>query len=561
MGLGPRGQKKLPEGSWGSGGWAAGSGKYPQPTLDQCEKIRQDFHELLLRKYGSIAGAWKQIDVNQDGKLSFFEFLRACQSLGVGKGARQIFGALDLDRSGFISMSEVDAPLAEMMTSLAVTIWSVFGTVEKAWRSCFNRRGALRISEEEFMAATRELGFRGNASHLFQELATERASSGISRKEFGFLHVWIADGQPDRIGSAEPESRWAKPVQEWLPPVQEAGKTDWRKQFKTLLLKSYQNYVRAWRMGLDRDHNGHLDYNEFKMAVKDVGFAGHARELWEQLDENGNGVVSLWELDLATAQLLKQFNDCAEASFGSWRAAWMEVMDVRSDDRVKIADFRFGCDAIGYKGDIVTMFDLLDVDRTKFLTWSETAWISGTEVPKPGSTRLDIGMKNISGSYTKLTRQQQRRADAVARDFRVRTKRFEGRARGELPDSSPMAGTSLFSPGMKFNEHLPKSSSSPNLPTSKGSTATSWRNNEPDLPEWLLVAEGKVAVQQKEKMDLSFPIAPQCPGKGGWPCRKLRLVDKFWGGSKDIGQLLTPLTRASCLPESLERWQRQSKES
>ena len=36
MGLGPRGQKKLPEGSWGSGGWAAGSGKYPQPTLDQC---------------------------------------------------------------------------------------------------------------------------------------------------------------------------------------------------------------------------------------------------------------------------------------------------------------------------------------------------------------------------------------------------------------------------------------------------------------------------------------------------------------------------------------------
>ena len=49
---------------------------------------------------------------------------------GSPRGARQIFGALDLDRSGFISMSEVDAPLAEMMTSLAVTIWSVFGTVE-----------------------------------------------------------------------------------------------------------------------------------------------------------------------------------------------------------------------------------------------------------------------------------------------------------------------------------------------------------------------------------------------------------------------------------------------
>lgn len=530
-----RSKKELPQGSWGAGGWASGVGKYPQPSLEQCEKIRVDFHKLLISKYGTIAGAWKSIDVNREGKISFFQFLRACQTLGVGKGARQIFGALDLDRSGFISMAEVDAPLAEMMTSLAVTIWSVFGTVEKAWRSCFNRRGALRITEDEFIAATRELGFRGNASHLFSELATEKASTGISRDEFGFLHVWIADGQPDRIGSAEPDSRWAKPVQKWLPTVKDVKKEDVKEVFKKLLLKSYQNYVRAWRIGLDRDHNGHLDFGEFKLAVKHVGFIGNPRELWQELDENGNGVVSLWELDLETARLLKGFNSCAEASYGSWEAAWNEVMDVRGDDRVKIADFRNGCLSMGYRGEINSMFDLLDVERTKFLTWTETAWIAGTEAPQLHP--FDVGFKTIPGSYMKLTKQQQRRQNALAKER-------SGRDRT----------------GKRI---LEKSNSTPNLSptTSTVSTATSWRSQKLDqsLPNWLLVAEGRIkSPEVKVKADLSFPLAPQCPGKGGWPCRRLNLVDTFWGGSKDIGKLLTPLSHSACLPENLERWKNQS---
>lgn len=366
MGIGPRGAHKGPPSSG-----AEGRGQGAALSLEEREKIRVDFHRLLTQKYGSIVSAWKAIDSNQDGKLSFFEFLRACQSLGVSDGARRIFGALDVDRSGFISLAEVDAAIAEMMTSLAVTIWSSFGTVEKAWQALFNRRGALRISFQEFQAAAHELGFRGNAAHLFDELASDRASSGMSRKEFGFLHVWISQGQPDRIGSEERESRWAKPTkvsQEGLPPVGGRSVKDWRQQFKTLLLKSYKNYIRAWRQGLDRDHNGHLDYDEFKLAVKDIGFAGNVRELWRQLDDNGNGVVSLWELDMPTAQLLKEFNDCAEASFGSWQITWNEVMDVRGDDRVKIADFRFGCQKMGYRGDISALFDLLDVDCTKFLS-------------------------------------------------------------------------------------------------------------------------------------------------------------------------------------------------
>ena len=64
---------------------------------------------------------------------------------------------------------------------------------------------------------------------------------------------------------------------------------------KTEMSRHYWgNMVRAWREGLDRDHNDRMDYNEFSVAVKDVGYAGNAKELWQELDLNKNGYVSLW---------------------------------------------------------------------------------------------------------------------------------------------------------------------------------------------------------------------------------------------------------------------------
>ena len=52
--------------------------------------------------------------------------------------------------------------------------------------------------------------------------------------------------------------------------------------------------MRAWREGLDRDHNDRMDYSESSIAVKDVGYPGNAKELWQELDLNKNGYVSLW---------------------------------------------------------------------------------------------------------------------------------------------------------------------------------------------------------------------------------------------------------------------------
>lgn len=572
-----REHKEPPQGSFGSGGWQpGGTGKYPQQTFEECEKTRLEFRKLMVNRFGTVAGAWKALDINGDGKLSFFEFMRACKTLGVSKNSRTLWAALDLDRSGFISLAEVDPPLVQMLGSLAITIWSIFGTVESAWKHCFNARGALRISGDDFMQACQDIGYKGPAREAFEELATDKASSGITRDEFGFLHQWISNGKPDMVGSSDGVSRWAQDVKPWLPPVKVKRVKALAQEFRELLLKQYGDFVRAWRSGLDRDRNGHLDYHEFTRACKDVGYAGNPRELWKELDVNGNGIVSLWELDMPTAELMKEFSDCAKASFGTWENAWKRVFDTRFDDRVKLDVFREGCAAMGYTGSSEQIFELLDVDRAKFLCWEAVAWISGTETPAdPDQERQDVGFVNISGKFKKQTRLQQRRADITAREQRMRMKKFEGRARGEITGSNAAAGTTIysrdgtftFSPGVTLNQSMARNNSSPGtLQSTQSSDHASVKGyrrpvDEPELPEWLLLAEGTVkSPEAKPKFDLTFPMFPQSPGKGGWPSRRIRMVDELWGGSKDIGAMLSPLSRAACTDHNLERWRKQAAE-
>ncbi|CAE8602630.1 unnamed protein product, partial [Polarella glacialis] len=175
--------KEPPSGSFGQGGWSpGGGGKYPRQTSAECEKTRLKFRRLILKRFPTVIAGWQDMDKNVDGRLSFFEFMRACQKLGVDQSARQIWAALDIDRSGFVSLSEIDPALAELVGKLAVTIWRVFGSVDKAWRQHFNKKGKLRISADEFAQAAHEIEFQGDPYLLFNELSTNKATTGINRQ-------------------------------------------------------------------------------------------------------------------------------------------------------------------------------------------------------------------------------------------------------------------------------------------------------------------------------------------------------------------------------------------
>lgn len=444
-------------GTFGAGGWEGGGRyKFPRPTEEECVQMRAEFHRLILNRYKHLVRAWLDMDTNRDGRLSFYEFCRACQKLGVGTSARRLWEALDVDKSNFVSLNEVDRDLAALLASLAIKIWSAVGSLDEAWSKCFNRRGAIRITAEEFLNGCNLIGFEGDSFAAFNALASDMATTGICRQEFDFLQLWFAPGKAQKVSVLHPHAELAQTARLDTPPVlsspKKRDKGDIAKEkFRSLLLNTYGNFVRAWREGLDRDHNGVLDYKEFFTACKDVGYGGLPRELWEALDIDQSGAVSLWEIDAPTARHLAELSLAAEKGFGSWEQAWHALFDTKGDDRVKLTAFVSGCAELGYSGDAEELFFLLDIDRAKYLTLETTQWISSTEEPNEVFLAEDIGSVQVTGRFKQLTRSQMRRLDNTKREFRLQKHRFAARARGEIPGSHPLAGTHLALPGSLRN--------------------------------------------------------------------------------------------------------------
>jgi len=584
----------LPPGSFGAGGWSPGSkfaGKYPRLTPEECVKARKAFRSLLLKRYHSVIRAWRDFDKNGDGRLSLYEFMRGCQKLGVDRGARRLWEALDVDRSGFVTLQEVDAELAGLLGTLAVCVWSACGSVEKAWKSCFNQQGKMRIGPEEFAQGCDAVRFQGDADTAFQALRADKATSGISRQEFAFLELWFVESKEpvSPLHEAVERELATRPAPE-LPPVQRAAQKgpSPKQQFKALLMSSYGTIVRAWREGLDTDRNGILDWKEFQRACADVGYPGSRRALWNELDVDRSGGVSLKEIDEPVAHMLEAILSCVRKRYNSWESAWHAVMDKRGDDRVERQTFIQGCGVLGYGGNADRLFELLDLDRANYLSLATTAWIEGAEAADRKPQPEVLGDIQITGQYKGVTRSQMRQLDFKARDHRLRLQRFASRDRGEVGTAGPSpssawasrsegfgfqagaAGHSSFSASAPRLEQAGFQAASPSAAKPGKAGARGQDEEQPALPDWLLSVESRpsppsglamAGSSSLARKGRSRPLSPRSPGVGGWPGSRLRIVDPAWGGSPAVDQdcpelplPVTALSRSAVSEPSLARW-------
>lgn len=471
---------ELPRGSFGAGGWApGGKGCYPRMSQQEAAEARRAVRQMLLAKYKGMSRAWRDLDINGDGRLSFLEFCRACHKLGVGYCPRQLWDAFDMDRNSFVTLDEVDPKFSELLGGLASTILNTYATIEEAWHSCFNRRGSGRVDFEYFSRACSQVGFDGDCGAAFDALSADKATTGICWREFDLLQLWSGqepptyaspltgaaaadavargDDKKDMVHVLKSQADQRARVKEAAKAAAKAAKAKPRQtlvpneplsaldEFKELLLKSYGNFVCAWRQGLDYDHNGYLDYNELQKACKNVGYAGNRKALWYQLDLEASGIVSLEELDKEVAQMLKDITGLAIKHHDSWEGAWRGVFDVRGGGRVERQGFVDGCQKLGLQGCPASadrLFELLDMDRVRYLTFAGTCWLDGIEEVQAGPERECHGDMVVSGAYKGMTRSQQRKLEDMARDNRLREARFEARTRSELA----IAGGASLSP-------------------------------------------------------------------------------------------------------------------
>jgi len=428
-------------------------------TSREHARNRAAFRGLLIHKYHTVVAAWTALDTKLHGRMSYYQFCAACRVVGVNTSPMQLWTAYDHDRQGFISLYEVDEDLARVLESFAVAVWAACGSIVEAWEQYFDRRGLGRCTPVFFATGCKEIGFTGDVDAVYTALNADQCTTSIGQDQFEFIKMWFAPKRTaDKVSAFHPHvdaetaalraavASKAKPKGETR--VAGAREITPKDKFKKLLIQSYGNYVRAWREGLDRDRNGRLDYEEFKMCCADIGYAGPRKEVWAMLDENGSGEVSLGEIDQTTADMLEAFYACVMERYVSWEEAWATHFDHKGHDRVEIHDFRDGCLTLGYGGNVDRLFDCLDCDRTRYLSYDACSWIAGGEAPEDSPLWENVGDFKITGSFKKLTKSQQRRMDHNARDEKVRQRRYEARNRGETVSDKASRSFSMGSLGM-----------------------------------------------------------------------------------------------------------------
>lgn len=127
------------------------------------------------------------------------------------------------------------------------------------------------------------------------------------------------------------------------------------KGFRSLLCTRYGTVPAAWRLLLDKDGSGRLSWSEFCQACRELGYSGNLKQLWSELDADGDGFISLWEIDYQAAKALKSFHALVIERFGCMLQAW-HYLDIDKNHRLDEIEFVNRCQALGWEGNAHKLF-------------------------------------------------------------------------------------------------------------------------------------------------------------------------------------------------------------
>uniref|UniRef100_A0A0G4FHZ5 EF-hand domain-containing protein n=1 Tax=Chromera velia CCMP2878 TaxID=1169474 RepID=A0A0G4FHZ5_9ALVE len=265
------------------------------------------FRQAAVRRWGSLDTAFRALDTNFDGVLSRSEMKVAIDRLGLwseGAEAEAIFEELDLDEQGKITLADL-----------------LGGTPQASSTS-----GADSDSQD-----TDSSNFDGNSkSRNRQSVMLDAGPEGRDKS----APIAATGGNAGRIAQRKLADR-----------------------FRKRAIRMYGSLVKAFEV-MDLNENKKIELLEFEIALIRWGFerGRQARALFEEIDEDNSGTISLSELLGCPAEILrnkksgavKKFREKAVRKWGSL-ATVAKRIDLDRDgvfDRaeVRVALVRLGLD-------------------------------------------------------------------------------------------------------------------------------------------------------------------------------------------------------------------------
>jgi len=370
------------------------------------------FRIYLRRKFGSIVAGWRALDMDKNGRLSFYEFCNALRSMGYHGNVKMLWRQLDVSGDGFVSLMEIDPEVGRAVGTFKLGLMKKYGDMLQAWKKGLDVNGNGRIEEPEIETAIRDLGLDLNAKKLYSYLRGP-SSLGLTLQDFDpdaykrmvtgdlkgltfaankeFLEDLPGLGSEDLpedilVHDSKHSGGGARQFRKELTASDRKEVTDAVAEntrlrlglhtvagFKIALVNRCGSLWAAWKEHLDLDGNGRLTFGEFTQALSRLAFHGDVKGLWKQLDVRGMGYIVFGDFDKETHDAITELKEKLCKEHGNMLLAWMKGLDAKGANCVDEVAFVKGCEKVGFVGsddiDAAQLFRLMRPEAgRKFLS-------------------------------------------------------------------------------------------------------------------------------------------------------------------------------------------------
>lgn len=151
-------------------------------------------------------------------------------------------------------------------------------------------------------------------------------------------------------------------------------------EFQVFARRRFGNLIRAW-FAMDAEENLRLGYQHFVRRCDHIGFRGNISALWQYLDSDRTGSVTILEIDPAASRVLANFKLLIERRFDGSVEDAFQFMDDTKSNRVTKDECRNKLKQVGYNGPVNVLFDLLDRRGYGFVTLDDVTFLNTWHPP------------------------------------------------------------------------------------------------------------------------------------------------------------------------------------
>jgi len=366
-----------------------------QMSMDHGCHDLGELHELLERRYGSVAAAWRQaLDPLGQLQLSREELAKRVRAVGFGGDIRLLWKQLAKEESGFVTLHDFDPEAAELLWSFRSFLLEKYCNLVTAWRKGLDPNMAGRLDEGEFLRSCAYISFPGDAKKLFFILRAEphkryitiadvdpraeeayfrgdNKASTMGSRDASVVHSpkkW--PGRAESPGSVSSPSsvtdkhtritKWSEELgRRFRHTVVQSKKEELGRQmgittlesFRKLLVSRYGSTVAAWRADVDPEGLNRLTFSMFCAAMQRIGgYTGNLKQLWDTLDPDCRGWFSFKELDEDSFNQIQAFRQALLGKYPSLSQVWHKGLAYDGVERVDQEVFLDRCGKMNLEG-------------------------------------------------------------------------------------------------------------------------------------------------------------------------------------------------------------------